>query len=455
MYVSKMNRIILLGIIFLSGGFIQIYSQFNTDLSLDNWINIGSYFYNKRKPDSAEFAFKNALYLDSTFQLANYWMGVVEYNLKRNELNAEAYFLKAARSKNELADVFNYLGIIYSNRLEYKRAEIYFKKALKARPGDELAQISLIGIYLKTDQSNDADDLKKQILKKDSISNRMLMNLGIVYGINKYYNEAERIFKLVISNDSANTLALYKLGGIYNEMDRLFAAEPLFKKAFSLDSNLRLSYYGYYLETKTWYKNANSLDSNFTIPFSKLGWLYFLTKKIKEAERSYEIAISMDSSNGIAYSKLGWIYAMTDRYKEAEYMLRKAISMDSNNLDPVISLAFCEMQTNRLKEAEQDLLNALKSNSRCVPALFGMTYIECGRNNLDVAFEYLERALVSKNSTRQLFRVGDFYSLKGICLLHSLQGLTEEMLNNDEQLPKVRKLSKWHELVVRYFPKKI
>ncbi len=72
---------------------------------------------------------------------------------------------------------------------------------------------------------------------------------------------------------------------------------------------------------------------------ARLGDAYFSTKNIDDAEREYETALKIDPEVKGVSSKLGTIYTISNRLKDAEVMLLKAVDEDPHNGEKLGNLA--------------------------------------------------------------------------------------------------------------------
>lgn len=416
-------------------------------------ISTGIDFYTLKKIDSAEYYFNKVLEIDSEDVQANYWLGVLQFNGRKNDKLAERYFLKAVRSEKPDASVYSYLATIYGNRMEWAQAESHYRKALKIDPQNAFCNVSLINIYLKKKRTNDASELVSKLINSNPVTLRLIVNIAAVYLDNNYNSDAEKLYRRVIALDSGYAFAHYRLGSVLSNTERVASANLAFKKAIALDTNFAMSYYGQYVEEQLAYKNIHSLDSNYAQSFYKLGWLYIQVKRYQEAELAYKQAILLDANYALAYNHLGWMYLLTHRYSEAKPNLLKAIQLDSAMASPYTFLAMIDYKSKHLNEAKAAFLKSLKIDPDFAPAMFGMAYLLSSNGETKEAYEYLEQAIQKRKRIRQLLKAEELKDLQSICLLHSLQGLTIQMLQLDQDLELLRSGPKWAELMAKYFPK--
>jgi tetratricopeptide (TPR) repeat protein len=434
------------------------FTSFNTRVDSDTstavaFTNKAIEFYSVKKFDSCVYYLKESLKADSNYHLAHYWLGLLEYHVRKKVVKSELHFLKATRADHPGKNVYAYLGSMCVDRNEYMKAESYYKQGMKLEPLDTFYKIALIDLYLKSDRSRKANALMNELLEANSSSIKLLMNLGSVFEKNKYYIIAERMYKKVMALDSNYTLAYFKLGGVYVIKDRHFAAAPLYERANYLDKNYLMSFYGFYLEAETLYKKAHTPDSNYAISFNKLGWLYTILDCYVEAEVAYKKAVDLDPGYVDALNNLGWLYILTRQDNEAKGLLIRAYQLDSMNVHAITLLAWIKYKSKNILDAEKEFTKAIQINPAYLPALFGMAYLQSGKGKMNEAYAYLDRAIKNKTSMRQLRTAENFPSLSGICLLHSAQGLTFEMLQHDENLVLLRNMPKWKVMMKKFFPK--
>ncbi len=178
------------------------------------------------------------------------------------------------------AKINNYLGHIYSDKAEYKKAENYYLKAIE----------------------------------RDSNYSNAYNGLGILYYDKKEYEKAEEYYKKAIEKDSNNSNAYNGLGNIYSEKEDYRKAEEYYKKSIELDSNSKWPYNNLgilYKEKKEfekaeeYYKKAIEKNSYFSDPYYNMAQMFFLdTKQYQHAKVFYAQFIEVENDPKDYYSDI-------------------------------------------------------------------------------------------------------------------------------------------------------
>ena len=118
--------------------------------------------------------FKNT----SNGKLANYWLGLIEYNSGNKEL-AEAY-LKKIISYGQvdiiLPNAYKVLAHLSWDKNDKDKAQTYFQKAVKYSLGgnDKLNhKLNLVDFYISQEKFNEANDLLEPILETKDLSSAL------------------------------------------------------------------------------------------------------------------------------------------------------------------------------------------------------------------------------------------------------------------------------------------
>ncbi|MBN8549414.1 MAG: tetratricopeptide repeat protein [Deltaproteobacteria bacterium] len=120
------------------------------------------------------------------------------------------------------------------------------------------------------------------------------------------FAKAETLFRKSLSADSRNLTAVFNLAGVYLNNKRQKEAIALLNqyiKEYSKDAGL----------------------------YARRGDVYFSLKDLDAAGRDYEHALKLEPEYPGVPSKLGTIYTLTRRTKDAEAMLMKAVAEEPKN----------------------------------------------------------------------------------------------------------------------------
>jgi tetratricopeptide (TPR) repeat protein len=230
---------------------------------------------------------------------------------------------------------------LFITKLQFKRAENYFQKAIDIDPGNSKNIGRFAIFYHKQNQFKKALPLyeKKLSLSKNKIERSISLNsLGNLYSDTSRFREAEKAYieALNIRRESVKknkpaylpyvATSLNNLGALYYKTKRFKSAEKVYIEALNIRRESAKRNKSAYLP-----KVATSLNN--------LGILYKKTSRFKSAEKVYIEALNIRresaKKNKAAYlpdvatslNNLGALYYKTSRLKEAERVYIEALSI--------------------------------------------------------------------------------------------------------------------------------
>lgn len=260
-------------------------------------IALGKYYSRKNDTDNSLAEFFTA--------------GVMLHNVKLFD-EAHIQLRKVLAIKNDIPEVYLYLGRIYEERDDLTMSILNYKKS---------------------------NELKENI--------KVIVHLGYLYSQKKDYSTAVRYFDRAIHLDPKNSKSYFLKGLAYSYEDKHQLAERYMKKAITIDQN---DLYYFYLATVLEKRNKvnetiNTLKKALTHnprnarACNYLGYLY--ADKNMNLDESYRLimcALEMEPNNGAYLDSLGWVYYRKGHYKEALKQLLKAeaeLNREGNS-DPVV-----------------------------------------------------------------------------------------------------------------------
>ena len=130
------------------------------------------------------------------------------------------------------------------------------------------------------------------------------------------------------------------LGVVYTELKELIKAEAAFKATIAINSQSSMSY-------------------------SALGYVYFLSNRYDEALRNFKKAIDIDPNNAGAHNNLGFTYAeMGINLDEAITECRKAVTLNRTSAVYHDSLGWAYFRLNKFDDAIKELQAALDMDKK-------------------------------------------------------------------------------------------
>ncbi|MDO8427239.1 MAG: tetratricopeptide repeat protein [Deltaproteobacteria bacterium] len=209
----------------------------------------------------------------------NYDLGKKAFEEKKYD-NALQYLEKVAAEKNNFADVFNMLGLMYYNNSRFEDAINSFRRAIELNPSYTEASLNLSVVYNELgqfDKSSEVYALAKAVKKevhsyldpyvKGKLAN-MHAGLGTIYKDLGFYNEAVDEYKKALSLRPEFVDMKTSLGAVFRDMAEYGKAVKELEEAVRLNPDysasriqLGLTYYtmGHHERAKTeWLKVLRS-----------------------------------------------------------------------------------------------------------------------------------------------------------------------------------------------------
>jgi tetratricopeptide (TPR) repeat protein len=181
---------------------------------------------------------------------------------------AEADYLKALQLKNDYAEVYCYLGVLYDLQHRWAEAERVFKKAIKLEPnyagayhdlGVTYSQRGLPKLALKSFEKAVALEPKNLLF---------LEHVAEMHYEARRWSEAKKVLVRILKLDPHDQDALYKLGSV----------------------NLNL---GQFRDAKKALQKVLQLDPKDPIAYGNLGLVYFRAHEFGKATEAFRTAIEL------------------------------------------------------------------------------------------------------------------------------------------------------------------
>lgn len=297
------------------------------------------------------------------------------YNKTRSHLEQNGYSDLAS----ELADIDSndYLqqGVRLIELGEFKEAEIYIRKAIKA--GNKSAFLPLGALLSKFQQYEEAKINYQQAIKYGDTN--AYFNLGNLFSELKKYEEAETNYRLAIEHGDI---------GAYLNLGVLFRNLQQYKKA---ETNYRLA-----------------IENGITDGYFNLGILFSVLKQYEEAEVNYRLAIEYGDTK--AYRNLGNLFTTLKKFKEAEHLFKQSIDLGLEGSESALAWLYFEMIQ---KDKKNEALNL--AGRGVIDADFAgihtLASVALWNNEIDIARENIERILLVDSWQQDINNEKDFIDL--------------------------------------------
>lgn len=252
-----------------------------------------------------------------------------------------------ASSKEELAEVYSWLGFAYSMDGKLEEALSYNEKSLSlydelGNRREEKASIlaNMASIYEAMGERDRAIQYYEQALEltedegsKASIYN----NMAVVYKQMKdyqraieYLNEAIRL-DMNLGNHQEVVKSMLNLGSIYEDLQDFQEAERLFKEALSIVQELGDQYWE--ARSYTYLGNLESLRGNTELAIEYMQRAYELFKAIGAEDDACEVLAEICTLPSSPYREISLCnhYIETQNYEEAVEVGKKAVDLYPDN----------------------------------------------------------------------------------------------------------------------------
>jgi len=280
------------------------------------------------------------------------------------------WYYTLQREPNSVRAYHN-LGVVYSAKGLYGRAEEEYKKTLEINPGDAEAHYNLGNVYEKKGRIDEAIKEYKEAIQYNPYYAEAYNNLGMLLKKKDNFDAAVRMYKKAISCNPFNIHFYNNLGLIYSKNGYNNEAVAAFKKSLDIDPDVASThnYLGnVYKETGnpeealSEYNKALSLNSKNASVHNNLGIVYTNKGLFDDAIEEFKAVFRLDPKMADAHNNLGIVYAKTGKESKAIEELNRAVTLGMDNEDVHNNLAAVYMQNGLMDKAIGELKKALTYN---------------------------------------------------------------------------------------------
>ena len=311
--------------------------------------------------------------------------------------------------KSEVYALFTQ-GAIYENEGKYNDAKSCYLRALEKDNADYI-KIHLIELYLKMGDIDLADNLCKEIVKKNPDNLKANVLKGYISVQKNKVNEAIKYFQKAVDLGEKNVVVYIYLANLYLSVRENEKAEELVDKALSAAPNNPeiLQKAGIlYLKMLKVDKAFDVLKKLEKIMPDLIGVKFMLADlyQVKgdnlSAIKEYNDILAIDPLNKEVYSKLALIYKAMGKKKEALATYKVLISLDPSNAKYYLDAAQIEIENNNFENAVAILNDALKNNVESAKVYYYLGVIYLTKKMYPQAQETFEKALLLDPKNVQL-----------------------------------------------------
>lgn len=322
------------------------------------WINLGSYYLEKKKYNHAIYCYKNAAkYTPNDVQIyLNQALVFLAQNNTTKAIQNIDYGISIAKTAEDSSFFFVTKGQIMLQLGKLEEANTYYDLALKVYPKNFKALLQKAMLY--------ANDLKNKNI--DSAFYCIYKAIEI----NPYYA------------DAYHTLGwLYLLNGNYN------------KAIKHIEKSIKLNP-----------KNA--------LPYNSLGYIAFLLNDFTKAEEYYSKSLNLDSNLVEVRKNRAWIYYQNHSYNKALEDYAKVLAINPKDYISLVNSSFCRAYLEHYNNAIEGFKKVLKLYPDSNVNLYNLAWVFLKAKQLDSAIFYYTLSLSKYNTIQAYFERGYTHLLK-------------------------------------------
>lgn len=264
------------------------------------------------------------------------------YSKKDNHVKAVELLEEALKYTEDLADVYNLIGMEYLFMDNLEKAKENFKSCLEVDIEDQSALYNVVYCYEFLDQNAEAIEYLKTYIDRNPYSEIAWHQQGrLYYGLKDYVN-AVRAFEYATYIDEEFMGAFMENGKALERLKRYEDAIENYQRTIDLDDPTS---YALLRIGKCHEKLGNKAEAlkyfNKTVhedPLLDKGWIaitdfYVHQKNFQKALFYVNKALAIDDQNRAYWKRFATINKAMDFYEEAELGFRKAVEFGDDHLD--------------------------------------------------------------------------------------------------------------------------
>lgn len=264
------------------------------------------------------------------------------YSKRDNHVKAVELLQEALKYTEDLADVYNLIGMEYLFMDNLEKAKENFKSCLEVDIEDQSALYNVVYCYEFLDQNAEAIEYIKTYIDRNPYSEIAWHQKGRLYYGLKDYENAVRAFEYATYIDEEFLGAFMENGKALERLKRYEDAIENYQRTIDLDDPTS---YALLRIGKCHEKLGNKAEAlkyfNKTVhedPLLDKGWIaitdfYVRQKNFQKALFYVNKALAIDDQNRAYWKRFATINKAMNFYEEAELGFRKAVEFGDNHLD--------------------------------------------------------------------------------------------------------------------------
>ena len=261
---------------------------------------------------------------------------------RNNHVEAIELLEIALKYTDDLADVYNLIGMEYLFMDNFEQAKIFFTKCLEVDIEEQTAIYNVVYCYEFLDQNHEAIAYLNEYLDKNPYSEIGWHQAGRLYYHVKDYHNAIRAFEFATYIDDEFIGAFMEMGKAFERIKNYPSAIECYQKTLDLDdpTSYALMRMGKCNEklgnndiALKYYNQSVHED-----PLLDKGWIaitdfYIRNKNFSKALYFINKALSIDNENKLYWKRYASINKQLNQFEEAEFGYKKAVQYGDNQLD--------------------------------------------------------------------------------------------------------------------------
>ena len=261
---------------------------------------------------------------------------------RNNHVEAIELLEIALKYTDDLADVYNLIGMEYLFMDNFEQAKIFFTKCLEVDIEEQTAIYNVVYCYEFLDQNHEAIAYLNEYLDKNPYSEIGWHQAGRLYYHVKDYHNAIRAFEFATYIDDEFIGAFMEMGKAFERIKNYPSAIECYQKTLDLDdpTSYALMRMGKCNEklgnndiALKYYNQSVHED-----PLLDKGWIaitdfYIRNKNFTKALYFINKALSIDNENKLYWKRYASINKQLNQFEEAEFGYKKAVQYGDNQLD--------------------------------------------------------------------------------------------------------------------------